>query len=147
MDFIEGVSVDNILQNSNARIMRQEVSERVIEAIFRQMMNFSLQLQKFDFSRIGSLSSKSEAGSGGFTATFYSRPMTKKSHDFLLVEIEERYRIALKGNSQDLDSFLSDNRRLLALDSSRYQWQSWACFNRRYLSRTGKNEPATERSS
>ncbi|KPA35838.1 phosphotransferase enzyme family protein [Fusarium langsethiae] len=84
MDFIEGVTVDDILQDPDARIMRQDVSESVIEAIFRQMVGFLLQLQKLDFSSIGSLTSKSETNSDGFTATLHSRPMTKKSHDFLL---------------------------------------------------------------
>lgn len=84
MDFIEGVTVDDILQDPDARIMRQDVSERVIEAIFRQMVGFLLQLQKLDFSSIGSLTSKSETNSDGFAATLHSRPMTKKSHDFLL---------------------------------------------------------------
>lgn len=46
-----------------------------------------------------------------------------------LAEVKERYRIACQGDLQDLDSFLSENRRLLAIDDSRHQWQSWACFN------------------
>ncbi|KAG5775173.1 hypothetical protein H9Q73_011159 [Fusarium xylarioides] len=84
MDFIEGISVDRILQNPKARIMRQDVSENVVETIFRQMVDFLLQLQKLDFSCIGSLASGFEADSGGFSAMVYSRPLTKKSHDFLL---------------------------------------------------------------
>ncbi|KAF4980844.1 hypothetical protein FZEAL_3242 [Fusarium zealandicum] len=84
MDFIEGTSVDDILQTPDARIMRQDISERAIEVLFRQTIDFSLQLQKLDFPHIGSLTSKSTAGRGGFTATIHSRPVTKKSHDFVL---------------------------------------------------------------
>lgn len=84
MDFIEGISVDTILQNSDDRIMRQDVSENVVEALFRQTVDFLLQLQKLDFSHIGSLGVRSEADSGESTPMVCSRPMTKKSHDFLL---------------------------------------------------------------
>ncbi|KAK7418114.1 hypothetical protein QQZ08_011369 [Neonectria magnoliae] len=84
IDFVEGISVDDILQNPDARIMRQDISERAIEVIFRQMIDFSLQLRKLDFPHIGSLTSKSTAGEGDFAATIHSRPVTKKSHDFLL---------------------------------------------------------------
>lgn len=84
MDFVEDISVDDILQNPDARIMRQDISERAIEVIFHQTIDFSLQLQKLDFPHIGSLTSKSTAGEGGFAATIHSRPVTKKSHDFLL---------------------------------------------------------------
>lgn len=84
MDFVEGISVDKILQNSDARIMRHDVSEKALEVIFRQMIDFSLQLQKLDFQHIGSLTSKSTDGEDGFTATIHSRPVTKKAHDFLL---------------------------------------------------------------
>lgn len=84
MEFVEGISVDNILQNPDARIMRQDISERAIEVIFRQMIDFPLQLRKLDFPHIGSLTSKSAVGEGDIAATIHSRPMTKKSHDFLL---------------------------------------------------------------
>jgi hypothetical protein len=81
MDFVEGISVDDILQTPDARIMRQDVSEEAIEVIFRQMIDFSLQLRQLDFPHIGSLTSKSTA-EGCFAATIHSRPLTKKSHDF-----------------------------------------------------------------
>ncbi|OBS25875.1 hypothetical protein FPOA_06409 [Fusarium poae] len=84
MDFIEGIGLDSILQTPESRIMRQDVSERVIEVIFRQVVRFLLQLQKLDFSLIGSLTPKSEIDSSDIAATVYSRPMTKKSHDVLL---------------------------------------------------------------
>ena len=61
MDFIEGIGVENILQNPDARIMRQDVSERAVEILFCQMVDFSLQLQKLNFPHISSLTSKSEA--------------------------------------------------------------------------------------
>lgn len=58
MDFVEGIRVDDILQNPDARIMRQDISERAIEVVLRQMIDFSLQLQKLDFPHFGSLTSK-----------------------------------------------------------------------------------------
>lgn len=84
MDCVEGISVDDVLQNPDARIMRQDINERIIEVIFGQMIDFLLQLQKLDFSHIGSLTSKTTAGECGFAATIQSRPLTKKSHDYLL---------------------------------------------------------------
>lgn len=63
---------------------RTLLRERAIEVILLQMIDFSLQPQKLDFPHIGSLIPKSTAGEGGFTATSYSRPVTKKSHDLLL---------------------------------------------------------------
>ncbi|KAI5864632.1 hypothetical protein GGS23DRAFT_457488 [Durotheca rogersii] len=84
MDFVQGISVADILQTPDSRIMRQDISERVIEVIFRQMINFSLQLRKLGFAHIGSLTSTSTASEGGSAATIHSRPVTKKSHDFLL---------------------------------------------------------------
>lgn len=47
-----------------------------------------------------------------------------------LVEMQERYRMALNGNSEHLDAFLRKNTETLDLDDSRRQWQSWTCFNR-----------------
>ncbi|KAF5637143.1 phosphotransferase enzyme family [Fusarium sp. NRRL 52700] len=84
MGFIEGISVDRILQNPDARIMQQDVSDNVIETIFRQMVDFLLQLLNRNFSCIGSLTSGFEVDFGGFSATVCSRPLSKKSHDFLL---------------------------------------------------------------
>ncbi|KPM36214.1 hypothetical protein AK830_g10355 [Neonectria ditissima] len=84
MDFVEGVGVDHILQRPDARIMRQDVSQTALEAIFRQMINFSLQLRNLDFPHIGSLNSSSTPAGGSFAGIIRSRPMTKKAQDFLL---------------------------------------------------------------
>lgn len=94
MEFIEGIGVDEILQHRDSRLMREDVSERVIESLFRQMIDFSLQLQNLDFPLIGSLTSESIPGKDGFAATIHSRPVTKKSHEFLLdngVDVLGRY--------------------------------------------------------
>ncbi|KAI1758245.1 hypothetical protein F4782DRAFT_477124 [Xylaria castorea] len=80
--FIEGVVVAEILQNTDARIMKEDVSEHVVEAIYRQTINFQLQLQKLTFPRIGSMTSTSTTGEPGFAAPINSRPLTKKAHDF-----------------------------------------------------------------
>ncbi|KAI1120312.1 hypothetical protein F5Y10DRAFT_134548 [Nemania abortiva] len=81
--FIEGVGVDEILQNVDARIMKDDVSEHVIETIFRQTISFQLQLQQLNFPCIGSMTSASTTDGPGFSATISSRPFTKKAHDFL----------------------------------------------------------------
>ncbi|KAI8946441.1 hypothetical protein F4801DRAFT_61795 [Xylaria longipes] len=81
--FIEGVGVDEILQNNDARIMKEDVSEHVIETIFRQTISFQLQLQELNFPRIGSMTSTSTTGEPGFAAPITSRPLTQKAHDFL----------------------------------------------------------------
>ena len=47
-----------------------------------------------------------------------------------LVEMKGRYKVALNGGLKDLDTFLRKNTETLSLDESRYQWQSWTCFNR-----------------
>ncbi|KAI1425980.1 kinase-like domain-containing protein [Xylaria sp. FL1777] len=82
-EFIEGVSVDNILQNTDARMMKEDVSEDVVETIFRQTINFQLQLQQLKFPRIGSLTSTSTTDEPGFSAAIHSRPLTQKAHDFM----------------------------------------------------------------
>lgn len=84
LDFIEGISLDTILQNPDARIMRDGISEQIIEVIFRQTIDFLLQLYKLDFACIGSLTSESTISEDGFAAAICSRPLTKKAHDFLV---------------------------------------------------------------
>ncbi|OIW22986.1 hypothetical protein CONLIGDRAFT_694359 [Coniochaeta ligniaria NRRL 30616] len=84
MDFVEGVSVADIIQTPDARIMREDVSEKTLEAILRQTVNFMLQLSKLSFPSIGSLSSDSTPGEGGFDASIRSRPLTQKAHEYLL---------------------------------------------------------------
>jgi hypothetical protein len=83
MDFVEGVSVADILQNPDARIMRDDVSGKTLEIIFRQTVNFLLQLSKLSFPSIGSLTSDSGTARGGFDASVHSRPLTQKAHEFL----------------------------------------------------------------
>lgn len=84
IDFVEGVSVADILQTPDARIMQEDVGERVIDIIFRQTIDFLLQLRKLDFPRIGSLTLESTVGEDGLAAAIHSRPLTKKAHDFLV---------------------------------------------------------------
>lgn len=60
MDFIDGVSLSDLLQDPNAerpsRVMK-DISDSDIEVIYRQLANFLLQLFKLDFDQIGSLPS------------------------------------------------------------------------------------------
>ncbi|KAF7546380.1 hypothetical protein G7046_g9317 [Stylonectria norvegica] len=60
-----------------------DVSQTALEVIFRQTINFSLQLRKLDFAHIGSLTSNSPPAVGGFAANILSRPMTQKAQDYL----------------------------------------------------------------
>ncbi|KAI0097480.1 hypothetical protein GGR51DRAFT_540809, partial [Nemania sp. FL0031] len=83
MEFIEGVGVDEIIQNYDDRIMKEDVSEHVVETLYRQTIGFQLQLQKLKFPRIGSLTSTSTISEPGFTATINSRPLTQKAQDLL----------------------------------------------------------------
>jgi hypothetical protein len=83
MEFIEGISVDEIMQNADARIMREDIDQDVVETIFRQTVGFQLQLRNLDFPHIGSISSDPTNSKPGFAATISSRPLTKKAHDFL----------------------------------------------------------------
>ena len=83
MDFINGVSLSDLLQDPNAerpsRVMREDISDNHIEVIYRQLANFLLQLFKLDFDRIGSLPSPQvEAGS-----PTPPRPLTFKAHSIL----------------------------------------------------------------
>lgn len=61
MDFINGISVSDLLKDPNAerptRLIREDISDSDIEVIYRQLANFLLQLFKLDFDRIGSLPS------------------------------------------------------------------------------------------
>lgn len=82
MDFINGVSLSGLLQDSNSepsRVMREDISDSDIEFIYRQMANFMLQLFKLDLDRIGSLPSpQAEAES-----PTPPRPLTFNSHSIL----------------------------------------------------------------
>ena len=83
MDFINSVSLSDLLQDPNAkrpsRVMREDISDSDIEVIYRQLANFLLQLFKLDFDQIGSLPSlQAEAES-----PTPPRPLTIKAHSIL----------------------------------------------------------------
>ena len=83
MDFIVGVSLSDLLKDPNAehptRLIREDVSDRDIEVIYRQLANFMLQLFELDFDRIGSLPPpRAEAQIPTLT-----RPLTFKAHSIL----------------------------------------------------------------
>ncbi|XHG01533.1 hypothetical protein AWENTII_004911 [Aspergillus wentii] len=83
MDFINGVSLSDLLQDPNSkrpsRVVREDISDSDIEVIYRQLANFLLQLFKLDFDRIGSLvSPQAEAQSPELP-----RPLTFKAHSIL----------------------------------------------------------------
>ncbi|PWY95732.1 hypothetical protein BO94DRAFT_562367 [Aspergillus sclerotioniger CBS 115572] len=83
MDFIEGVSLSDLLRDPNAecpsRVMREDISDNDVEFIYRQLANFWLQLFKLDFDHIGSLPSpQAEARNPTLP-----RPLTFKAHSIL----------------------------------------------------------------
>jgi aminoglycoside phosphotransferase (APT) family kinase protein len=82
MDFVEGVSLSDILRNPAewpSRLMREDISDSDVEFIYRQMANFLLQLFKSDFDQIGSLPLPgAEAASPASR-----RPLTFKAHSIL----------------------------------------------------------------
>ncbi|KAK2741550.1 hypothetical protein FQN55_008305 [Onygenales sp. PD_40] len=83
MDFIDGVSLSDLLQDPNAespsRVMREDMSDNDIEVIYRQMANFMLQLFNLHFDHIGSLPwPKDEA-----QHPTLPRPLTFKAHTIL----------------------------------------------------------------
>jgi hypothetical protein len=80
MEFIQnGVSLNDLLKDTNngTRLLRDDLSDREMETIYRQFANFLLQLFKLDFDHIGNLDSPS------VDLTFPSRPLTWKAHDIL----------------------------------------------------------------
>nr|POE61559.1 hypothetical protein CFP56_77976 [Quercus suber] len=76
-----------MLQNpkEGERYMREDVSDAMIETLYRQVARIVLQLSRLDFSQIGSLSMNPQEDSGGYAATVNSRPVTLKAHDILTV--------------------------------------------------------------
>ncbi|KAJ5496260.1 hypothetical protein N7463_008247 [Penicillium fimorum] len=78
MDFVDGVSLEEILRDPNAecptRVMREDISDDDIEVIYRQMANFLLQLFKLDFDYIGNLPNPEDHGPTP------ARPLTFKAH-------------------------------------------------------------------
>lgn len=83
MDFIDGISLSDLLQDPNAerptRVMREDISDSDIEVIYRQMANFLLQLFKLDFDRIGNLPSPQVEAENPTPP----RPLTLKAHSIL----------------------------------------------------------------
>lgn len=83
IDFVNGVSLSDLLQDPNAerpsRVMREDISESDIEFIYRQLANFLLQLFKLDFDQIGSLPSPQTDAQSPTTP----RPLTFKAHSIL----------------------------------------------------------------
>ncbi|KAK1142535.1 hypothetical protein N8T08_007509 [Aspergillus melleus] len=82
MDFIDGVSLSDLLQDPNAecpsRVMRDDISDSDVKFIYRQLANFLLQLFKLDFDQIGSLPLP-QAQAHKPTP----RPLTFKAHSIL----------------------------------------------------------------
>lgn len=83
MDFIDGVTLGNILINPTVdnptRLLREDIGDENIRFIYRQMANFLLQLFKLDFDRIGSLPWP------GDEADSPARPLTFKAHSILQI--------------------------------------------------------------
>lgn len=83
MNFIEGVTLSDILRDPNAerpsRVMREDISDYDVEFIYRQMANLLLQLFKLDFDAIGSLMWPGD----GIERPTARRPLTFKAHDIL----------------------------------------------------------------
>jgi hypothetical protein len=83
MDFIDGVSLSDLLQDPDAecpsRVMREDISDCDVEIIYRQLANFLLQLFELDFDRIGSLPSPQPETQG----PTLPRPLTFKAHSIL----------------------------------------------------------------
>ncbi|KAL4894944.1 hypothetical protein BDV59DRAFT_200720 [Aspergillus ambiguus] len=83
MDFIDGVSLSDILRDPEAqrpsRVIRENIGNDDIEIIYRQMANFLLQLFRLDFSQIGSL----PPPQGQAQKPTPLRPLTLKAHTIL----------------------------------------------------------------
>jgi hypothetical protein len=83
MDFINGVSLSDLLKDPNAerptRLMREGISDSDIEIIYRQLANYLLQLFKLDFDRIGSLPSPRAKAQSSIPIC----PLTFKAHSIL----------------------------------------------------------------
>ncbi|RAH62798.1 phosphotransferase enzyme family protein [Aspergillus piperis CBS 112811] len=85
MDFIDGVSLGDLLQDHSAerpsRLMREDISDHDVEIIYRQMAGFLLQLFRLDFEQIGSLPPPPLTEAHRFTSL--PRPLTFKVHSIL----------------------------------------------------------------
>jgi len=84
MDFVDGVALNELLNDPNAesptRLIRDDISDDDIEAIYRQFANFLLQLFKLDFDSIGNLPWPSDTEAEG---PRLMRPLTFKAHTIL----------------------------------------------------------------
>lgn len=81
MEFIEGTNVNRLLRDPNAavdtRLVREDISDKDVESLFRQISRFQLQLFELDFDRIGSIPTLKT----GYSAPI--RPLTWKVHDII----------------------------------------------------------------
>ena len=79
MDFIEGIHVSTLLRDSDSDsiLIREDISDRDIEYLYRQISWFQLQLFHLNFDRIGNLPTLKR----GFSAPV--RPLTWKVHDVI----------------------------------------------------------------
>ncbi|ODM21877.1 hypothetical protein SI65_02721 [Aspergillus cristatus] len=78
MEFIEGVSLGEALKKDDgSRLLREDIPERDVEFVYRQMANIMLRLFEIDFDRIESLPTPKT----GYSVPI--RPLTWKTHDIL----------------------------------------------------------------
>ncbi|KAJ5585238.1 uncharacterized protein N7459_005038 [Penicillium hispanicum] len=77
MDFIRGISLDNLFVDSQSGLLKQDLRDDDIECIYRQMARFMLELFQINFDKIGSIPTPQT----GFTAPI--RPLTWKAHGIL----------------------------------------------------------------
>lgn len=88
MSVIKGVDLESVLRTpgSKDRLMRADISDRVITTVYRQVARYMLQLFKLDFPRIGSLSKSAiSQGTVGYAAAIESRPFTWRAHEALVL--------------------------------------------------------------
>jgi hypothetical protein len=79
MDFVGSVPAHQCLRDPGhpTRLLREDISERDIELLYRQLAGFQLQLFSLNFDRIGSLPTPKTG------LSLLQRPLTWKSHDML----------------------------------------------------------------
>ncbi|KAK0621402.1 hypothetical protein B0T17DRAFT_591296 [Bombardia bombarda] len=103
MSFIKGTSINRLLRDSEAavdtRLMREDISDRDVESLFRQMADFQLQLFELDFDRIGSLPTPNT----GFSVQI--RPLTWKVHDIIQTGGVNTFSDRTRGFSTTTDYF------------------------------------------
>ncbi|KAI1856695.1 uncharacterized protein JN550_013689 [Neoarthrinium moseri] len=80
MDFIEGVSLSDVLKDSgrlSSRLIRPDISDHKMAAIYAQFAKIQLELFQLDFDKIGNVPSAKTR----YTA--YDHPLTYKGHDIM----------------------------------------------------------------